>query len=142
MLFEIQIIFNKFKLNNDVQQIINYYIFSYYSSIICKYSLNFINYKKYLVNNIKNLNKINYLGYIFYDVFDESVAINFYRLSKIIHSKKDYNQTIHYFIYLRDFYIFKKQSWNQIKYDEKNIFYKMCKLSLKIFYKKYIIKNI
>lgn len=142
MLFQIQTVFHKFNLNYDIQQIIFYHIFSYYSSIIAKYYLSFFDYKQYLINNISNFNKITTFGYIYYDVFDQNVSINFYRLSKIINNKYDLNYTFRFFVYLRDFFILKDRPWNFIKYDKNNVFYKMSKLSLKIFYKKYLKFNI
>lgn len=136
-LFQIQTVFHKFNLNNDVQQIIFFKIFSYYQNFIKKkWNFYFIN-KNLLIFRMSCYNLINQVGYVFYNVFDKNIAIDFYRASKIINNKSDIQNFYPYFIYLRDFYIFQKRPWNKINYDTNNTFYKMCKKSLKIFYKKY-----
>lgn len=137
ILFQIQTVFQKFNLNNDVQQIIFFKIFSYYQNIIKnKWNFHFIN-KNLLIHRISCYNLIQQVGYVFYNVFDKNIAIDFYRASKIINNKSDIQIFYSFFIYLRDFYIFQKRPWNKINYDTSCPFYKMCKISLKIFYKKY-----
>ena len=136
-LFQIQTVFQKFNLNNDVQQIIFYKIFSYYQNFIKnKWNFYFVN-KNLLIHRISCYPRIEQLGFMFYDVFNQIISIDFYRASKIINNKYDVQIFYPYFVCLRDFYIFQKRPWNKIKYDTKNPFYKMCKKSLKIFYKKY-----
>ncbi len=138
-LFQIQTVFHKFNLNNDVQQIIFFKIFSFYQIIIKKNWYFYLQNKNSLILRISSYRLIQQLGFIFFDVFNKNIAIDFYRASKIINNKSDIQIFYPYFISLRDFYIFQKRPWNKINYDTTSPFYKMCKKSLKIFYKKYCI---
>jgi len=136
-IFHIQTVFHKFKLNYDVQQIIFFHIFSYYQKIILNKWNFHILYKTLLFNRISSYDRIECLGYMFFDVLKKHIAIDLYRASKIIKTKYDIQKFYPYFVCLRDFYIFEKRPWNKIIYDKNNTFYKMCKKSLKTFYKKY-----
>lgn len=138
-IFHIQTVFHIFKLNYDVQQIIFFHIFSYYQYIINKNWFNHLFYKNIIFNRISSYERIECLGYMFFDVFKKHIAIDFYRCSKFINNKYDIQKFYPYFVCLRDFYIFEKRPWNKIIYDKNNTFYKMCKKSLKLFYKKYCL---
>lgn len=136
-LFQIQTVFHKFNLNSDVQQIIFFKIFSYYQKIILNKWNSHIFYKNLILQRISSYNPTFCLGYMFFNVFNSKIAIDFYKASKIIKTKNDIVNFYPYYVCLRDFYIFQKRPWNKINYDTSCPFYKMCKKSLKIFYKKY-----
>ena len=137
MIFQIQCVFHKFNLNYDVQNIIFYYIFSHYKSIIYKYWFSHFQYKCYIYNNIKSFPKISMLDFVYYDVFNIDIAILFYRTSIISRTYNDFKMFFPLFFYLKEFFLFKNMSWNLIKYDTKNIAYKLSKKSRNIFYNKF-----
>jgi len=136
-LFLIQNVFHKFNLNNDIQQIIYFFIFSHYQNIISNKWNNHLFYKEVIFKRISSYDRIECLGYLFFDVFKKHIAIDLYRSSKFIKTKYDIQKFYPYFVCIRDFFIFEKKPWNKIKYDNNNTFYKMCKISIKTFYKKY-----